>query len=196
MIYPQTDRVDATDEYFGQKVTDPYRWLENDIRRDPAVSAWVHAQNGISAPYFAGLQGREIFRERLAALFDHERLTTPEKRGGRYFFTRNSGLDNQAVLFVREGVNGMDRVVIDPNEWSRDGATALAEWAPSEDASYLAYAIQEGGTDWRRIRVLDVDSGTILGDEIKWARFTNIAWTKDSAGFFYSRNPEPENGAE
>jgi prolyl oligopeptidase len=196
MIYPQTDRVDATDEYFGQKVTDPYRWLENDIRRDPAVSAWVHAQNGISAPYFAGLQGREIFRERLAALFDHERLTTPEKRGGRYFFTRNSGLDNQAVLFVREGVNGMDRVVIDPNEWSRDGATALAEWAPSEDASYLAYAIQEGGTDWRRIRVLDVDSGTILGDEIKWARFTNIAWTKDSAGFFYSRNPEPEDGAE
>lgn len=196
MIYPQTAQVDASDEHFGQKVTDPYRWLENDIRRDPATSAWVYAQNRLSVPYLTGLQGRDIFRERLAALFDHERLTTPEKRGERYFFTRNSGLDNQAVLFVREGVNGLDRVVIDPNEWSRDGATALAEWAPSEDASYLAYATQEGGTDWRTIRVLEVDSGTILGDEVKWARFTNIAWTKDSAGFFYSRNPEPEKGAE
>lgn len=196
MIYPQTAQVDTSDEHFGQKVTDPYRWLENDIRRDPATSAWVYAQNRLSVPYLTGLQGRDIFRERLAALFDHERFTTPEKRGERYFFTRNSGLDNQAVLFVREGVNGLDRVVIDPNEWSRDGATALAEWAPSEDASYLAYATQEGGTDWRTIRVLEVDSGTILGDEIKWARFTSIAWTKDSAGFFYSRNPEPEKGAE
>lgn len=196
IIYPQTAQVDVADDYFGQRVADPYRWLENDIRCDPATSAWVHAQSSVSASYLAELQGRNVFRERLAALFDHERLTTPEKRGERYFFTRNSGLDNQAVLFVREGVNGLDRVVIDPNEWSKDGATALAEWAPSEDASYLAYATQEGGTDWRTIRVLEVDSGTILGDEIKWARFTSIAWTKDSAGFFYSRNPEPEKGAE
>lgn len=196
MIYPQTAQVDAADRYFGQRVADPYRWLENDIRRDPAVSAWVDAQNSISGPYLAGLPGRDVFRERLAALFDHERLTTPEKRGERYFFTRNAGLENQAILFVREGVDGLDRVVIDPNEWSIDGATALAEWAPSENASYLAYAIQEGGTDWRRIRVLEVDSGTILDDEIKWARFTNIAWDKDSSGFFYSRNPVPEEGAE
>src|SRR5690606_33248984 len=102
-------------------------------------------------------------------------------------------LHNREVLFVRDGEYGMGRVVIDPNEWSRDGATALAEWAPSEDASYIAYAIQEGGTDWRRIRVLEVDSGAILDDEIKWARFTSIAWAKDGSGFFYSRNPEPES---
>ncbi|MBF6615742.1 MAG: S9 family peptidase [Candidimonas sp.] len=195
MIYPQTAQIDVADEYFGQSVADPYRWLENDIRRDPAVSDWVDAQNGLSASYLAGLPGREVFRARLTALFDHERLTTPQKRGERYFFTRNSGLENQAVLVLREGVNGLDRVVIDPKAWSADGTIALAEWAPSEDASYLAYAIQEGGTDWRRIRVLEVDSGTILNDEIKWARFTSIAWAKDSSGFFYSRNPEPESDA-
>lgn len=196
MIYPPTDRVDVADEYFGQRVADPYRWLENDIRRDPAVSAWVDAQNELSAPYLAGLTAREVFRERLAALFDHERFTTPEKRGKRYFFTRNAGLDNQAVLCIREGVNGLDRELINPNAWSTDGATALAEWAPSEDGSRLAYAVQEGGSDWRSIRVIDVDSGTLLDDEIKWARFTSIAWVKDGSGFFYSRNPEPEQNAE
>lgn len=196
MIYPQTAQADVVDEYFGQGVADPYRWLESDIRSDSAISDWVIAQNSLSAPYLARLPGRDVFRERLAALFDYERLATPEKRGERYFFTRNPGLDNQAVLLVREGVDGLDRVVINPNEWSSDGATALAEWAPSEDGSYLAYAIQDSGTDWRRIRILEVDSGTIFGDEIKWARFTNIAWTKDSTGFFYSRNPEPERDAE
>lgn len=90
-------------------------------------------------------------------------------------------------------MSGTDRIVIDPNKWSEDGATALAEWAPSEDGTHLAYTVQEGGTDWRTIRVLDVESGAILDDKIKWARFTNIAWAKDSSGFFYSRNPEPES---
>jgi prolyl oligopeptidase len=196
MTYPPTAQVDVADEYFGQLVADPYRWLENDIRRDPAISVWVDAQNDLSAAYLAGLAGRDVFRERLAVLFDHERLTTPEKRGERYFFTRNSGLDNQAVLFVRESVDGLDREVINPNQWSIDGATALAEWAPSHDGSYLAYAVQEGGSDWRKIRVLDVDSGTLLDDEITWARFTSIAWVKDGSGFFYSRNLEPEQDAE
>ncbi|MGV6871892.1 prolyl oligopeptidase family serine peptidase [Pseudochelatococcus sp. B33] len=195
MNYPETKQVDAADEHFGQRIADPYRWLENDIRRDPDVAAWVEAQNAVSAPYLAGLPGRDVFRERLTALFDHERLTTPAKRGERYFFARNAGLDNQHVLIVREGASGADRVVIDPNEWSKDGATALAEWAPSEDGIHLAYAIQEGGTDWRTIRVLDIESGAILDDEIKWARFNNIAWVKDSSGFFYSRNPEPEKDA-
>jgi prolyl oligopeptidase len=196
VIYPETRQVDAADEHFGHRIPDPYRWLENDIRRDPDVAAWVEAQNRVSAPYLAGLPGRDVFGQRLTALFDHERLTAPQKRGERYFFTRNSGLDNQAVLFVREGVSGVDRVVIDPNEWSEDGGAALAEWAPSEEGTHLAFAIQDGGADWRTIRVLDVDSGAILDDEIKWARFTNIAWVKDGSGFFYSRNPEPEKDAE
>ena len=166
MIYPETKRGEVVDQMFGTAIADPYRWLENDPRRDPDVALWAKSQNAISAPYLAGLPGRDIFRQRLTALFDHERLTVPAKRGERYFFTRNSGLDNQSVLFVREGVQGADRVVLNPNDWSEDGATALAEWAASEDGSHLAYAVQEGGTDWRTIRVLDIESGEILEDEI------------------------------
>lgn len=196
MIYPQTARVDVVEDYFGHKVADPYRWLEKDIHHCPDVFSWVEAQNKLSASYLAGLDGRDVFRQRLATLFDHERLTTPEKRGDRYFFTRNAGLDNQAVLVVREGVHGPDRVVINPNEWSEDGTTALAEWAPSDDASYLAYAVQDGGTDWRTIRVLEVDSGILIEDQIRWVRFTHIAWARDNAGFFYSRSLEREEGRE
>lgn len=195
MIYPETKRGAVVDEQFGTAIADPYRWLENDIRRDGDVGLWVDSQNAISTPYLAALPGRDIFRQRLTALFDHERLTVPEKHGARYFFTRNAGLDNQSVLFVRESVSGADRVVLDPNDWSEDGATALAEWAPSEDGSHLAYAVQEGGSDWRTIRVLDVDSGEILEDEIQWARFTRIAWARNGSGFFYSRNPRPEKEA-
>lgn len=193
--YPNTATVEVVDDYFGQRVADPYRWLEGDIRRHAATAEWVATQNGLSAPYLAGLPERDAFKERLTALFDHERLGTLEKRGDRVFFTRNAGLEGQALLFMREGADGSDRVLIDPNQWSSDGATALAEWAPSEDGAYLAYAIQEGGTDWRTIRILEVDSGVILDDEVKWARFTSIAWS-GSDGFFYSRNPAPEPGAE
>ncbi|MBB4003029.1 prolyl oligopeptidase [Aurantimonas endophytica] len=195
MNYPETTRGQIVDEHFGVSIPDPYRWLEKDIRREPEVALWVDAQNSLSAPYLANLPGRAVFRERLTALYDHERLSTPEKRGERYFFVRNSGLDPQSILTVREGTNGADRVVIDPNEWSEDGTTALAEWSPSEDGTHLAFAIQEDGADWRTIRVLDVASGTILEDEIRWARFTNIAWVKDGSGFFYSRNPQPAEDA-
>ncbi|GGD33966.1 prolyl oligopeptidase family serine peptidase [Aureimonas glaciei] len=195
MIYPETERGDVVDEKFGTAIADPYRWLESDARRSADVARWIEAQNDLSAPYLAGLPGRDIFRQRLTALFDHERLTAPEKRGERYFFTRNAGLDNQSVLFVREGVGGADRVVLDPNDWSTDAATALAEWAPSEDGSHLAFAVQDGGSDWRTIRVMNIESGVILEDEIRWARFTRIAWAKNGSGFFYSRNPRPEKEA-
>ncbi|ORE85791.1 prolyl oligopeptidase family serine peptidase [Aurantimonas sp. 22II-16-19i] len=195
MIYPETTRIDAVDGRFGTSIADPYRWLEGDIRHDPEVADWVDAQDRLSASYLAELPGRCVFHERLKRLFDHERLSTPEKRGRRYFFTRNSGLDKQPVLIVRDGTSGRDRVVIDPNAWSEDGSMALAEWAPSEDGTRLAFAIQENGADWRTIRVLDVDTGTILDDEIKWARFLTIAWAKDGSGFFYARNPEPGDGA-
>lgn len=195
MTYPETKTVDAVDDHFGVTIEDPYRWLENDIRRDPDVAGWVDTQSKLANRYLAELPGRGVLKERLTALFDHERLTTPEKRGNRYFFTRNSGLDNQSILMVREGVHGADRVVLDPNEWSEDATTALAEWAPSDDGTHVAFAIQESGADWRTIRVLDVESGAVLDDAIAWARFTTIAWTKDGTGFFYARNPEPEKDA-
>ena len=198
MIYPETRRTETADTYFGTVVADPYRWLEGDARHHEEVAQWVRAQDELARSHLAGLPNRDRFRQRLAALLDHARLTAPEKRDNRYFFTRNPGLDDQEVLVMREGLDGADRVLIDPNTWSDDGAAALAEWAVSEDGRYVAFATQEGGSDWRTIRVLDVETGKILSDEITWARFTAIAWARDGSGFFYSRFPQPpaENAFE
>jgi prolyl oligopeptidase len=138
---------------------------------------------------------RDRFKERITELYDYERYGVPRKKGGRYFYARNDGLQNQSVLYVRDSVDGAGRVLIDPNGWSADGATALAEWTPSEDGRLLAYAIQDGGTDWRTVRVLDVATGTVLGDELKWLKFGGgVDWAKDGSGFYYSRFPEPAPG--
>jgi prolyl oligopeptidase len=196
MRYPATQRVDQVDELFGLKVADPYRWLENDVRVDPKVAAWVAEQNRVTDAYLATLPGRETFRTRMRALFDYERFGLPVKKGGRYFYSRNAGLQNQSVLYVRDRLDGEGRVLIDPNGWSRDGATALAEWRPSEDGRTLAYTVQEGGSDWRTIRFLDVRTGRALKDEIAWVKFSPIAWAKDGAGLFYSRFAAPKKGDE
>jgi prolyl oligopeptidase len=195
LSYPETNRGDVVDVHFGQEIADPYRWLEHDVRHDEAVAAWVAAQNAVTDTYLRTLPGRDVFQARLTALFDHERLAAPYERGGRYFYTRNSGLENQPALYVREGAYGAERLLIDPNTWSEDGATALAEWEPSEDGSLLAYTIQDGGSDWRTIRVLDVVTGQIPEDQVERARFTSIAWAKDGSGFFYARYPDPDPGA-
>ncbi len=194
IAYPDTKRGEVVEDQFGTKVADPYRWLEDDVRNNPEVAAWVAAQNKVTDAYLATLPGRDLFRARLKALFDYERFGAPYKKGGRYFYFRNSGLQNQAVLHVRDSLNGEGRVLIDPNTWAKDGATALAEWSPSEDGAKLAYGVQDGGTDWRTIRVLDVNTGAMLSDEIKWAKFTGISWAKDGTGFFYARFPEPKEG--
>ena len=180
--------------HFGQEIADPYRWLEHDVRTDNEVAEWVRAQNEVTDTYLRTLPGRETFRERLTALFDYERLAAPYERGGHYFYTRNSGLENQSSLYVREGVHGAERVLIDPNTWSEDGATALAEWEPSKDGSLVAYAIQDGGSDWRTIRVLDVVTGQIPEDQVERARFTSISWAADGSGFFYARYPDAGEG--
>lgn len=189
-----TRRVEAFDILHGQRIDDPYRWLEADARSDAEVAAWIAAQNAVTHACLAELPGRAVFRARLEALQDHEKFTIPRERGGRYFYTRNPGLANQATLLVRDGVDGPDRVLIDPNTWSEHGAVALAEWEPSKDGALLAYAVQEDGADWRTIRVIEVATGAILDDALAWARFTTIAWAKDGAGFFYTRYPESTVG--
>ncbi len=194
--YPTTDKVPVTETLFGETVADPYRWLENDVRSDPKVAAWVAAQNKTTDAYLATLPGRAAFKARLTQLFNYERFGVPEKKGSRYFYSRNSGLQNQAVLYVRDSLNGEGRVLIDPNQWAKDGATALGEYQPSEDGKRLVYAIQDGGSDWRTVKVLDVDTGQVMPDELKWVKFSALAWTKDGSGFFYSRFPEPKAGAE
>jgi len=188
--YPVTDSVAQTDVQHGVAVKDPYRWLENDVRSDQKVAAWVAAQNQVTDAYLATLPGRETVRTRLTQLWNYERFGVPRLRGERQFYTRNSGLQNQAVLFVAEAA-GTPRPLIDPNGWSKDGATALAEWEPSHDGRYVAYAVQDGGTDWRTIKVRDAASGADLADTIEWAKFTGIAWTHDGSGFYYSRFAAP-----
>jgi prolyl oligopeptidase len=194
--YPETARGTVVEEQFGQRIADPYRWLENDVRQDPQVRAWVDAQNRVSGAFLAALPGRDAIRARMTQLYNYERLGTPQKAGNFYFYTRNDGLQNQAVLWVREGLNGTPRQLIDPNTWAQDGATALAEWDPSEDGRHLLYAVQDGGTDWRILRVLDTATGRQLPDEIRWVKFSNIDWAKDGSGFFYSRFPAPNDASQ
>ena len=193
LTYPQTRKLDLVEQQFGQPVADPYRWLENDVRTDREVAAWVSSENAVTQRYLGTLRQRSWFGQRIRALMDYERFGLPQKAGKFYFYTRNSGLQNQAQLFVRKGLGGKPRLLIDPNGWAKDGATALDAWEPSKSGQLLAYAVQDGGTDWRSIRVLDSVSGTVLADEIKWAKFTGIAWIGD-AGFLYSRFPAPTDG--
>ena len=194
LVYPATARGDTVDTEFGIEVADPYRWLENDVRTDPKVAAWVAAENKVTDAYLDTLPGRDVFAKRMTELYNYERFGLPEKAGERYFYTRNDGLQPQSVLYVRNGLEGEGRVLIDPNAWARDGATALAEWTPSKDGAHLLYAVQDGGTDWRIVRVKDVATGKDLPDEIRWVKFSALDWAKDGSGFYYSRFPAPEDG--
>lgn len=189
--YPETRRLDLVEKSFGVPVADPYRWLEADVRIDADVRDWVKAQNQTTQAYLATLPGREALRRRMAALYDYERFGIPRKAGGRYFFTRNSGLQNQSPLYVREGLAGETRLLLDPNQFARDGATALAEWEPARDGRFLLYAIQDGGTDWRTLKVLDVATGQTLDDTVEWVKYSNLAWRHDGKGFYYSRFAPP-----
>jgi prolyl oligopeptidase len=195
LAYPETRKTDVADEQFGVKVADPYRWLEDDVRNSKDVAGWVAAQKAVADPYLDALPGKEALAARMKALFDYERYSLPQKAGGHYFFTKNDGLQNQSPLYVRKGLKGKDRVLIDPNAWAKDGATALDQWEPSPNGKLLAYAVQDGGSDWRTIRVLDVKTGKSIGEDIQWAKFTNIAWVGNE-GFLYSRFAAPEKGQE
>ena len=194
LAYPDTARGDTVDPQFGVDVADPYRWLEDDVRVNPKVADWVAAHNKVTDANLATLPGRDTFKKRMTELYNYERFGLPTKAGTRYFYTRNDGLQPQSVLYVREGLKGEGRVLIDPNLWAKDGATALAEWNPSEDGKHLLYSVQDGGTDWRIVRVKDVATGQDLPDEVRWVKFSALDWAKDGGGFYYSRFPEPAAG--
>ena len=192
--YPETRSGDVVDEQFGEQVADPYRWLENDVRVDSEVADWVASQNDVTDAFLARLPGREALKARITQLTDYERFGLPTSMGGHYFYTRNNGLQNQSVLYVRDGLDGEPRVLIDPNEWADDGATALADYAITEDGSKLLYAIQDGGSDWRTVKVMDVATGEVMEDTIEWVKFSNLDWAKDGSGFYYSRFPATGEG--
>jgi prolyl oligopeptidase len=189
LTYPTARKDDVVDTFGTARVADPYRWMEALDSRE--VAEWVAASNAVTEPYLQSLPLREHFTGRLTELWNHPRVSVPVVENNRLFYTRNTGLQRQSPIFVRAGVRAEPVLVIDPNVISEDGSLSLAQWAPSPDARLLAYGLSEGGADWRTIRVREVATGRDLADEVRWMRFSEIAWTKDSRGFFYSRYPEP-----
>jgi prolyl oligopeptidase len=194
--YPETDTVDHTDEYFGNKVADPFRWLEQDVRNSSQVRAWVDEQNSVSLKYLEGLPGRGAIEERLSTLWDYEKRGVPFSVGGRWFYFRNDGLQNHAVMYTGDSAEGPWKVLFDPNAWSEDGTVALGGVEFSGDGRYAAYAVQHAGSDWRTWRVRDVASGQDLADELRYLKFTSVSWDKSGRGFFYSKFPDPAEGDE
>ncbi|HUP50818.1 MAG TPA: prolyl oligopeptidase family serine peptidase [Thermoanaerobaculia bacterium] len=195
--YPETRKVDQTDTYAGGVVVaDPYRWLEDDVRESAGVRAWVEAQNEVTFGYLRSLPHRQAIRARLTEVWDHEKSTIPQKEGGRYFFRKNDGLQNQYVLYVTSSFSENPRVLLDPNTWSKDGTIALSNYSPSRDGRHLAYSVSESGSDWNVWRVIEIDSGKTLPDELRWVKFSGAQWTSDGKGFFYARFPEPPPGRQ
>ena len=192
--YPPTPRVDQVDDYHGTLVADPYRWLEE--TDSSQTRAWIEAQNALTFGFLARIPARDRIRRRLTELWDYPKARAPLRRGGRYFQLRNSGLQNQDVLYVMEALDGEPQVLLDPNTLSPDGTVALTGWAASDDGQWLAYATSAGGSDWMTWRVREVATGRDLADTIEWSKFSGAAWRKDGSGFFYARYPAPEPGQD
>ncbi|HBS29139.1 MAG TPA: S9 family peptidase, partial [Phycisphaerales bacterium] len=194
--YPKTQTIDQTDEFFGTKVDDRYRWLEDDVRQSSQVKEWVTAQNKVTFDYLESLPEREPVRKELTKLWNYEKFSSPFRHGDHYFYYRNDGLQNQFVLHVADASDQPGRVLLDPNTWSKEGTVAMSGTAFTDDGKFMAYGIAKAGSDWSEWRVRDVATGQDLPDLVQWVKFSNTAWTKDAKGFFYSRFDEPKKGQE
>jgi prolyl oligopeptidase len=192
--YPETRRGDQVDDYHGTKVADPYRWLEQDVRKAGEVKKWVEAENDVTFAYLKNIPEREAIKKRLTELWNYARYSAPTKAGGHYFYSKNDGLQNQSVYYVTDKLGEEGRVLLDPNTWSKDGTVALSGLAISEDGRYVAYGVAEAGSDWQTWKVLDVASAKPLADDIKWVKYSSANWTPDGKGFFYGRFDEPKAG--
>jgi len=189
LAYPVTAMTNVVDDYFGTKVSDPYRWLEDD--NSPRTKAWVEAENKVTFGYLEEIPERWTIKERLTRLWDYERYGVPFKEGGRYFFTKNDGLQNQSVLYTMASLEAEPVVLLDPNKLSADGTVALTSYAVSDDGNLMAYGLATAGSDWQEWKVRDVRTGKDLADHLNWIKFSTASWTKDNQGFFYSRYDEP-----
>ena len=193
LTYPTTTRSDVVEGYHGTKIPDPYRWLEDD--NSAATKDWVKSQNGVTFGYLDQIPQRGPIRERMTKLFNFERFSTPYQSGGRYFFSRNNGLQNQSVWFSAASPDAEPVLLVDPNTFSPDGTVSMGAPVPSEDGKTAAYQISKSGSDWQEIRVRDVATGRELPDRVEWVKFSGIAWAKDGSGFYYSRYDSPKAGA-
>lgn len=194
LAYPYTHVVDQIDNYHGTIVADPYRWLEE--TDSPQTREWIEAQNALTFGFLARIAGRDGIRRRLSELWDYAKASAPVKRGGCYFQLRNTGLQNQDVLYVMDTPDGEGRVLLDPNELSADGTVALTDWSLSDDGRWLAYAASASGSDWRVWRVREVSTGRDLPDLIEWSKFSGAAWRHDGSGFYYARYDAPIPGKD
>lgn len=184
--------IEVEDNYHGTVIADPYRWLEDDVRESKNVENFVETQNARSSAYLGALPGRRAIEERMTKLWNYAKSSTPRKSGGRYWYSHNDGLANQSRVMAGASANAEGDVVLDPNLWSEDGTVALAGYWPDDSGNYVAYTIQDGGTDWRIARVRDLRTGKDTDDELRWLKFTGLDWAADGSGFYYSRYPEPD----
>jgi len=191
LAYPETKRGEVVDDYFGTKVADPYRWLEDD--NAPEVAAWVEAENKVTFGYLDKIPYRAQIRKRLETLLNYPRYSAPTRRGENFVFSKNDGLQNQSVYYIQKGLDGTPDQLLDPNKFSADGTSQLGAFSLSESGKYVAYGISEGGSDWRDFYVLDVATRKALTDHLEWVKFSGASWIGDQ-GFFYNRYPRPESG--
>jgi len=186
--YPKTATGSVAEDHHGTTVKDPYRWLEDDVRKSDDVAKWVKAQNEVTFGYLADLDQREPIIERLTELWDYEKFSSPFKIAGDYFYFKNDGLQNQSVFYtVGDNLEQDPKIVLDPNSWSEDGTIALAGLSFSDDGRYMSYAKSDAGSDWTKWYVRDLKTGKDLADVLDWTKFTGTSWTNDNKGFFYSR---------
>ena len=192
-IYPVTARSGSSDNYFGTKVADPYRWLEE--LNSPAVQEWVKKENALSQPRLAALPQRPWLKKRLGELWNYERFDVPVKRGGHYFYLHNDGTQNHSALLVTERPDAPGRVLFDPNTASADATVALSEFTPSEQGDVVAYALSDGGTDWQVWHFRRVRDGVDLPDTLRFTKFWGVSWARDGSGVYYSRYPSLPSGS-
>ena len=199
VTYPNTQTVDQQDDYHGTMVADPYRWLEYDTAEN--VKAWVTEENNVTFGYLDQIPFRNSIKERLTDIFNYNRYSSAFgryvikfKAGGKYFFTKNDGLQNQGVIYVQSSLTEEPEVFIDPNTLTEDGTAAVTLISASKDSKYMVYGINKAGSDWQDVFVMDLETKEKTGDVISWAKFSGAAWKGN--GFYYSRYPAPEKGKE
>src|SRR5471032_1519887 len=192
--YPAATRLDQVDDYHGTAVADPYRWLED--LDSPQTQAWIEQENALTESFLAAVPRRAGIRDRLTELWNYERYSAPSRHGANYVYSKNTGLQNQAVLYVSASLDTLGRVLLDPNMLSSDGTIALSGLSFSDDGALMAYSVSASGSDWLEWRVRDVETGIDRPDLIEWSKFSGAAWRKDGSGFFYSRYVQPTSAAQ
>ncbi len=192
--YPPAHLSNQIDTYFNTPIPDPYRWMED--LDSPDLKTWVDAENALTQSFLADVPARDRIHARLMQLVDFERTSAPEQAGGRYFFARNSGLQNQPVFFWQQGLTGEPILLLDPNTLAADGTVAVSSTSVSDDGTLFAYALSEAGSDLQKIHIRDVATGEDLPDLIEWVKFSGVSWLKDASGFFYSSYGVPASEAE